>query len=119
MQIPPIEKDEEMDYDETKAIPVMVCMFCSHASTSFDDNLMHMSKQHGFFIPDSEYCVDVEGLIEYLGEKVGCGNFCIHCQNKRFRDLNSCQLHMRDKAHCMFSVEGEAVVEYLDYYDYG
>lgn len=54
-----------------------------------------------------------------LGLKVGAGNFCIKCPSKRFNDLNSCQLHMRDKAHCQYSVEGDLVVEYLDFYDYG
>jgi pre-60S factor REI1 len=91
-----------------------------------------MSQKHGFFIPDSEYCCDIEGLIKYLGGllcrtsdnvnlglKIGAGNYCIKCPNKRFGDLNACQLHMRDKSHCIFSVEGEQVVEYLDFYDYG
>jgi len=110
--------DDEDDYDESKAIPNTTCLFCPTTSTSFGDNLQHMALKHGFFVPDSNYCCDVEGLVTYLGMKVGCGNYCIQCSNKRFRDLNSCQLHMRDKAHCKFSVEGDLVVEYLDFYDY-
>jgi len=111
--------EEEGDYDESKAIPETTCLFCPTTSKSFDENLEHMAVIHGFFVPDSNYCCDVEGLVKYLGAKIGCGNYCIQCSNKRFRDQVSCQLHMRDKAHCKFSVEGDLVAEYLDFYDYG
>jgi pre-60S factor REI1 len=80
-----------------------------------------MSIKHGFFIPDAEYCSDVPALLAYLGTKVGCGNVCIRCneKSKRFRNLESCQKHMRDKAHCFFTIDGEDITEYLDFYDYG
>ncbi|KAI6184850.1 C2H2-type domain-containing protein [Aphelenchoides bicaudatus] len=110
----PVEEDEEPE------------RFRSLLACSAQKLQLHLTKISctcpkimGFFIPDSNYCDDAEGLVQYLGEKVGCGNFCIKCPNKRFRDLASCQLHMRDKSHCTFSVEGDLVVEYLDFYDYG
>jgi len=78
-----------------------------------------MYDSHGFFIPDQTYCVDVVGLLKYLGMKVGSGRYCIRCTVKRFRDLGACQAHMRDKSHCLISLDGDAVVEYLDFYDYG
>src|SRR5713101_9741502 len=32
------------------------CLFCAHiSSSSFEDNLTHMSSEHSFFIPDAEY----------------------------------------------------------------
>lgn len=34
-----------------------------------------MSVSHGFFLPDAEYCVDVEGMLHYLGEKVSSLHF--------------------------------------------
>ena len=79
-----------------------------------------MGQKHGFFIPDAEFCSDVEGLITFLGMKVGCGNVCISCnkRSKRFRTLDACQKHMRDLAHCRFSIDGDKIVEYLDFYDY-
>ncbi|KAI6221425.1 C2H2-type domain-containing protein [Aphelenchoides fujianensis] len=107
------------EYDQNAAIPPSSCLFCPTSSNTVEDNVVHMSNAHGFFIPDLQYCTDIPGLLGYLGEKVGCGNYCIHCKNKRFRDTPSCQLHMRDKAHCTFSMEGDRVVEYLDFYDYG
>ncbi|KAI6209342.1 C2H2-type domain-containing protein [Aphelenchoides besseyi] len=110
---------DDDEYDHSTAIPETSCFFCSSSSENVEDNLIHMSSAHGFFIPDANYCANIPGLLRYLGEKVGCGNYCIQCKNKRFRNVQSCQLHMRDKAHCTFSIEGDRVVEYLDFYDYG
>lgn len=58
------------------------CIFCPHHSRSWVRNLKHMTEAHSFFIPDLEYCTDVKGLIEYLGEKVCFGYMCIWCSQK-------------------------------------
>ena len=44
------------------------CLFCSHISTTLEENLQHMSVKHGFFVPDTEFVSDLEGLITYLGK---------------------------------------------------
>lgn len=40
-----------------------------------------MTIAHSFFIPDPEYCTDIKGLLEYLGEKIIIGYMCIWCNN--------------------------------------
>lgn len=50
------------------SIPVTDCLFCPHHSKSLTKNVAHMTKVHGFFIPDVEFLVDIKGLIRYLGE---------------------------------------------------
>lgn len=50
------------------------CLFCNHHSKNMVKNLKHMSTAHSFFIPDVEYCVNVKGLLLYLGEKVIVSN---------------------------------------------
>ena len=30
-----------------------------------------MFKQHGLYIPERKYLIDKQGLLEYLGEKIG------------------------------------------------
>lgn len=50
------------------SIPMTDCLFCSHHSHSLSKNVAHMTKEHGFFIPDIEYLIDLQGLIMYLGE---------------------------------------------------
>jgi len=80
-----------------------------------------MTKEHSFFIPDAEYLQDLEGLVEYLGEKVGVGLRCLWCcdTGKRFKTLLSVQQHMVTKGHCKMRLEaGETLLEYVDFYDY-
>lgn len=55
------------------------CLFCDHHSRSLTRNLQHMIGAHSFFIPDPEYCVDLRGLLKYLGEKIFAGYMCIWC----------------------------------------
>uniref|UniRef100_A0A7E4UQX2 C2H2-type domain-containing protein n=1 Tax=Panagrellus redivivus TaxID=6233 RepID=A0A7E4UQX2_PANRE len=114
------DEDEDEDYDASKALPSTSCLFCPVKSNSVESNLEHMTV-HGFYIPDTEYCTDVEGLLSYLGMKVGCGGICTFCNRRSrwFRTLDAVQKHMRDKQHCKVSLEDDEIVEYLDFYDYG
>ncbi|XP_064614151.1 cytoplasmic 60S subunit biogenesis factor ZNF622-like isoform X2 [Liolophura sinensis] len=122
--------DEDMVEDDSDAeswesfdgegLGVEECLFCSQVSQSMEDNLRHMTVKHGFFLPDAEYISDLEGLISYLGQKVGEGNVCLWCNEKgrRFQSTQAVQRHMVDKGHCKMLHEGEAVLEYADFYDY-
>ncbi|XP_003340644.1 cytoplasmic 60S subunit biogenesis factor ZNF622 [Monodelphis domestica] len=130
-----IDSDEEMDsegaeeqdeVDEVKenpppgAIPVTDCLFCSHHSSSLMKNVAHMTKFHSFFIPDIEYLSDLRGLIKYLGEKVGVGKICLWCneKGKSFYSTEAVQAHMNDKSHCKLFTEGDAALEFADFYDF-
>ena len=110
------------DADDSTSEPLETteCLFCPNFEDDMEANLVHMSKAHGFFIPDLEYLTDLEGLIEYLGEKVGVGNFCTYCneKGKQFYSVEAVQHHMTDKGHCKILFEGDAALEYADYYDY-
>lgn len=118
-------EEEEIDSDELEEIaenPLKQsdCLFCSHAAEDLVDNLKHMSETHSFFIPDVEYCTDIEGLIHYLGEKVAVYFICLWCNDrgKTFYSLDAVRKHMLDKGHCNMLHEGLALAEYSDYYDY-
>ncbi|TMW47082.1 hypothetical protein DOY81_007843 [Sarcophaga bullata] len=96
------------------------CLFCVHQAEDIMDNLKHMSEAHSFFIPDIEYCTDLEGLLYYLGEKVAVYFICLWCNDrgKTFYSLDAVRKHMVDKGHCQMLHEGLALAEYADYYDY-
>ncbi|KAF8894908.1 C2H2 type zinc-finger-domain-containing protein [Gymnopilus junonius] len=97
------------------------CLFCSHVSSSLDNNLTHMSTAHSFFIPDAEYLIDIPGLITYLGEKIAVGNVCIYCNEKgrEFRSMDAVRRHMVDKSHCKIAYDKERDrLELSDYYDF-
>lgn len=105
---------------EENALGIEECLFCSKVSSSLETNVKHMTKKHSFFLPDAEYIADLEGLVIYLGEKVGVGHICLWCneKGKGFNSVQAVQKHMLDKGHCKLLHEGDAVFEYADYYDY-
>ncbi|CAK1548288.1 unnamed protein product [Leptosia nina] len=120
---------EELDSDEwdefrvkgsDSLIKPQDCLFCGHHSKSMVKNLKHMSVAHSFFIPDVEYCVDLKGLLLYLGEKISQGFMCLWCNEagRTFYSMDAAQAHMVDKGHCKMLHEGLALAEYSDYYDY-
>lgn len=118
-------EEEEVDSDEWDKIPENPlterdCLFCSHTSEDLVENLKHMSVAHSFFIPDTEYCTDIEGLLYYLGEKVANYFICLWCNDrgKTFYSLDAVRKHMVDKGHCQMLHEGMALAEYAEYYDY-
>ena len=112
--------DVESDDEESEAIPQSYCLFCPHESVTVEDNMRHMSKSHSFFIPDLDFITDLEGFLVYLGAKVGDGKICLLCNNRsrQFRTIQACQEHMVDKGHCMLDYEGDAMLEYADFYDF-
>ncbi|XP_006634511.2 cytoplasmic 60S subunit biogenesis factor ZNF622 isoform X2 [Lepisosteus oculatus] len=101
-------------------IPLTDCLFCAHHSRSLLKNLAHMTTAHSFFLPDVEYLVDLKGLIRYLGEKVGVGNVCLWCNEKgrSFYSTEAVQAHMMDKSHCKLFTDGDAALEFADFYDF-
>ena len=114
------DDDDEDDDIEEDTLEVTDCLFCPHHSLSLEENLKHMMRSHSFFIPDLEYVVDLKGLVTYLCEKVGMGNMCLYCNDKgkSFFSLEAVQSHMVDKGHTKMNYEGDAVLEYADFYDF-
>lgn len=116
------ELDDEEDPEETKRMMKNVirpdtCLFCAKQSPTVMENVNHMYV-HGFFIPEERFLDDIDGLIEYLGFKVGAGTTCLWC-NKQFRSIHGVRLHMLYKDHCKIRYDQEqAVAEYSDFYDY-
>lgn len=114
------DDDDDDDDIEEDTLEVTDCLFCPHHSVSLEKNLKHMTRSHSFFIPDLEYVVDLKGLVTYLCEKVGMGNMCLYCNDKgkSFFSLEAVQSHMVDKGHTKMNYEGDAVLEYADFYDF-
>ncbi len=102
--------------------PTHECIFCAKTGfTQLTDTLAHMSKAHGFFIPDSEYLSDLPGLVSYLADKVSIGNICLYCngRGKGFHNVESVRNHMLDKFHCKIAyADMEDQLELGDFYDF-
>uniref|UniRef100_A0A1Q3F8P0 Putative c2h2-type zn-finger protein n=1 Tax=Culex tarsalis TaxID=7177 RepID=A0A1Q3F8P0_CULTA len=111
---------DEWDEDWENPIENNDCLFCPNHSEDLIQNVKHMSVKHSFFIPDAEFCIDVEGLLGYLAEKI-CRDFiCIWCNEKgrTFYSADAVRNHMVEKGHCKMLHEGAALAEYVDFYDY-
>ena len=61
-------------------------------------NLEHMAAVHCFFIPDHDSVIDLEGLIDYLGQKISIGCVCVGC-NHGFKSPAATRDHMLSKGH--------------------
>jgi pre-60S factor REI1 len=108
--------EEDGDY-EHKA-DVKQCLFCNYVSPTLDLNMNHMSKHHGFFVPEKEYLVDLAGLINYLSETIEVLHTCLFC-HKQLHTATGIQTHMRDRGHCMvaYSTEEEQL-DIGEFYDF-
>lgn len=80
-----------------------------------------MIKQHSFFIPDIEFLTNLKGLIAYIGDKISIANMCIYCneKGKTWHTTEAARGHMIDKGHCKIEYEGDADLEYAEFYDFG
>lgn len=60
---------------------VCLSLFDNKRSSSMQENLEYMYKTFGFYLPDSEYLVNPEGLLRYLGAKLQYGKVreCCRC----------------------------------------
>ncbi|XP_067928135.1 cytoplasmic 60S subunit biogenesis factor ZNF622-like [Watersipora subatra] len=114
------QAEDETNEWEDDVFGIEECLFCRKISKSLVANVKHMTSHHSFFLPNVEYLVDLEGLISYLGEKIGSGKMCLWCNEKSkvFHSVRATQQHMLDKGHCMLQDEGDAAYEYTDFYDF-
>lgn len=91
------DDDDSDSWEEIEGVPIPVtcCLFCNFENQDIESNLEHMSAHHSFFLPDMEYCTDIEGLLEYLGSKIGEGMTCLWCneKGKQFYDVQAVQVN--------------------------
>ena len=69
------------------------------------------------YIPDLEFVTDLEGLISYLGEKIGTGNSCLYC-DKIFRTTEAVQNHMNSLTHGRLRYDVQDLEEFEEFYDF-
>ena len=94
------------------------CIFCNYNSPTVPLNAHHMERFHGMFIPEKEYLVNLDGLVEQLQQRVHDDHECLYC-GKIKSTVFGVQTHMRDKGHCKipFGSESEQLA-IGDFYDF-
>lgn len=108
---------------QTKPVdPLNDCLFCNQSNQDIESNLQHMSKAHGFFLPDIEYLKDSQGLIKYLSNKIQQERLCLYCngRGKEWQSAAAARAHMLDRGHCKMAYdESEDPEQLLKFYDFG
>mmetsp|Transcript_15330 Transcript_15330/g.17522 ORF Transcript_15330/g.17522 Transcript_15330/m.17522 type:complete len:479 (+) Transcript_15330:195-1631(+) len=113
------ESDDKVDTEEEQpVIDPKQSLFDKHVSVDVKANVDYMYKKYGFFIPDIEFLVDMEGLVGYCAEKIKLGHTCLYCQ-KIFRTWRGCQEHMINTSHTKLKYEkGIDLDEFDVFYDF-
>jgi pre-60S factor REI1 len=102
--------------DEEEKFNPKQCLFCNFESPSLDSNLTHMSHTHSFFIPDTEFLIDVESLLSYLFVIISVFHECLFCGSSKGTKFGI-QDHMRGKGHCKvdFDDDEHQLKEFYDF----
>ena len=107
-----LEPPEKVEIDPLQSL------FDRHLSATVEANVDRMYRKYGFFVPDREYCSDLEGLVGYLHEKIKLGHMCIYC-HRVFTTWQGCQKHMISKQHTKIRYEAGIDMEDLSvFYDF-
>ncbi|RBR23274.1 uncharacterized protein FIESC28_03857 [Fusarium coffeatum] len=94
------------------------CLFCNYSSPTIPLNTHHMERFHGMFIPEKNYLVDIDGLLQQLQDKIRLHHQCLYCDKLKSSTFGI-QTHMRDTGHCKIPYETEQEqLEIGDFYDF-
>ncbi|AMD19916.1 HCL235Cp [Eremothecium sinecaudum] len=80
------------------------CPYCGSQSSGLDQNLTHMLKAHGLYIPERKYLRDIKGLVHLIVTNVVIKKRCMCCSFKG-SSLESIRAHMKSKSHCRIPYE--------------
>ncbi|KAK3131157.1 hypothetical protein QOZ80_6BG0502770 [Eleusine coracana subsp. coracana] len=118
-----VGENSDDDMAEFEELDPLFCFMCDLKHETLEDCMVHMHKKHGFFIPDSEYLKDPNGLLIYVGLKVKRDFICLYCNDRcqPFQSLEAVRKHMDAKGHCKLRYgdggeDEDADLE--DFYDY-
>ena len=89
-------------------------LFDRNSERTLEMSLEYMAVKFGCFVPFVEHVEDLDGLMEYLRQRLTIGCSCLWC-SKSFHSFQAVQAHMRDRSHCKINFEGEED-EYQDFY---
>ncbi|CDF40611.1 unnamed protein product [Chondrus crispus] len=113
-----VQMELERRLAESRGLEGRECLFDESVHESVEENIKYMAKRYGFFVPYVERLKDVDGLMRYLGQKVGVGYACVEC-DRAFGAVADARKHMRDKAHCKMTADEEDwMAEYGEFYEF-
>lgn len=90
------------------------CIFCGLGCDTFENNMVHMRKTHGFIVPYQEHLtVDLETLVWFMHLIIHSYHECISCGIHR-RSAEAVQQHMTSLSHCRPNLSSDVAEFYTD-----
>lgn len=96
--------DNDNEILETSIQPITSCIYCGLPHTDLEVNVTHMFKNHGLYLPERSYLIDLKGLLEFLISIIVLDNECLCC-NFKGKNLESIRAHVTSKGHCRLPFE--------------
>lgn len=109
--------EDETD-EEFEELPNLDCFYCGKSHSLIENNLRHMSSNHGLYIPERTYLKDLDGLLTFLNEVIYIDNECLTCGFVG-KTLEGIIQHLVSKGHCRmpYETKGERAV-FEEFYDF-
>lgn len=82
-----------------EVLPNTYCFYCGKNNDELENNVRHMSRRHGLYIPERTYLVDLDGLLTFLNEVITLDHECLVC-GFLGKSLESIRQHIQSKGHC-------------------
>ncbi|CAB4257264.1 similar to Saccharomyces cerevisiae YLR387C REH1 Cytoplasmic 60S subunit biogenesis factor, associates with pre-60S particles [Maudiozyma barnettii] len=80
------------------------CIYCGVENKEINRNVKHMFQNHGLYIPERSYLIDLPGLLNFLYDLTVINYNCLCC-NFIGSSLESIRAHMNSKRHCWMPYE--------------
>lgn len=109
------ETGSDSELDELEILPITTCFFCGKNNKEIENNVKHMFNNHGLYIPERSYLVDLEGLLTYLSEIFTYENECLVCGFEG-KNLESIRQHIYNKGHCKIPYETKEEKAFISQY---
>ncbi|CAI4046990.1 Reh1p SKDI_12G4130 [Saccharomyces kudriavzevii IFO 1802] len=110
--------DRPIDDEKNEKISITECIYCGKNSKEVERNVKHMFNEHGLFIPERSYLIDLDGLLEFLIKVIVIDHDCLCC-NFHGSGLESIRAHMNSKRHCRLPYETKEERQlFASFYDF-
>lgn len=111
-------EDESSDDELQEALPNHYCFYCGKNNREVEQNIKHMTKYHGLYIPQRSFLTDLEGLLTFINEVTTTDHECLTCGFEG-KSLESIRQHLLTKGHCRIPYETkqerEVIAEFYDF----
>ncbi|CCF56035.1 hypothetical protein KAFR_0A06000 [Kazachstania africana CBS 2517] len=113
-----VPSEEEGDGYFDPSCKLTQCIYCGLDNKEIERNVKHMFHNHGLYIPERTYLVDLEALLKFLIQRIVVDHGCLCCGFEG-SSLESIRAHMHSKRHCKMPYETkEEREQFAPFYDF-